>query len=303
MNKKSVLFILLILLNLPLLFATSSTDFEDGSSVVFLVDDFHSAMSNEISYDIKDYLTNRFLDCNLKNCESSISRQKWLLDSEINFNKNLDYLIIMPLSYYGLEKSLQSAVDKGINIIILENDVNFENATKILIPWQDAASDLLDYLASVEKNDAQFVEIQGNLMRTKSSNISTIFKDKLVSHNWSLYQIEENCPTRQLGFEKTLSFYRTSKEKESTYFFIHTMEASRGFLDARIIASQECSNLLSLDINNAIRKAILCDYCLAGVSYTRNYGERIISLMENEYMKNRTYYLNYEVVSKELLNE
>lgn len=303
MIKKSFLLIFLLLLNLPLLFATSTSDFTDGSSVVFLADNFHIAISNEISYDIKDYLSNRNLECDLFNCESNISRQKWLIDSEVSFNKNLKYLIIMPLSYYGFEKSLQSAVDKGIHIIILEDDINFANATKLLIPWKKATTSLLDYVSSSHTGVSTFVEIQGNLMKFKSSVISTEFKNKVQQNNWNIYGINENCASRQLGLEKTLSLYRATVDKQPTYFFVHTMEASRGFLDATLMTNQDYLTLLSLDINDAIKKSILSGYCYAGIYYKRNYGELIGSLIENDNKNNYTYYIHYQLVSKDLLNE
>lgn len=303
MIKKRILLILLMTLNISLLFATSTAGFTDGSSVVFLVDDFHSAISNEISYDINDHLSNRNLVCDLMNCESNISRQKWLIESEINLNENLEYLIIMPLSYYGLEKSLQKAVEKGIHIIILENNNNFDNATKLLIPWEDATTSLFDYVAQSNFNVSNFVEIQGNLMGGLSSSISTEFKKAIQKNDWNIGGIEENSPSRQQGFENTLAIYRASLDKTSTYYFIHTMEASRGFLDASILIDQDSIKLLSLDINAVIKKAILCDYCMAGISYMRNYGELISSIIETEDARNYTYYLDYKVVSKDLLYE
>ncbi len=303
MFKRGIAAIFLLLFNFTLLFATSTADFKDGGSVVFLVDDFHSSVSNEISYDIYNYLFERDLECDLINCESSISRQKWLVENEINLNDNLKYLIMMPLSYYGFERSLEMAASKGIHIIIVENDINYESAIKILVPWQKASNSLLSYVSSSDNDIKNFVELQGNLMGGNASSISTEFKKNVTKNNWKINRIQENCSSRQLGYEKTLSYYRTAVDKGQTFFFAHTMEASRGFLDASLMIDQDSLQLLSLDVNDAIKKSILCGYTTAGIYYERNYGERINQLIEDNNLANSIYYLDYELISKETLDE
>jgi hypothetical protein len=194
-------------------------------------------------------------------------------------------------------------VDKHIHLVILENDVHFDQCSKFLIPWQQATTSLLEYVAQKDLQASSFIEIQGNMLSGTSSAISTVLKQELQKHQWELHAIVEDCPTRSLGFKQALFFYRHVPLDDPSYYFIHTNEATRGFLDVKELSDAHPKKILSLDINDAIKKGIFCHLIVAGIDYHRNYGKRIISLLQDNIAKNQVSYLGYEVVSQESMNE
>ena len=250
-----------------------------NAEISLIIDDVLNENAEEIQYDIKKKLGENDISYVVKNGSGDISQQNILIQESID--EGVKFIVFIPLSYYGYEDVITQAVEHGIQVIVLEHDVNCnEEIIKIVPDRVNATKELLDNFSSkYEMNSV--LEVQCDT-RKSYSEISTTFKKHLTSIGVTDYKVIENVQNR-FDSQNKLQDYMYDKDANIDIIFAHTNEIAMGAIDLLTRTNDKKKKLICLESNDNVLKSIVTGHTLMCVDFDKAYGDKLISIYKSSF--------------------
>jgi ABC-type sugar transport system substrate-binding protein len=256
--------------------------------VVLSLPNQEAEMFVDLINDMKEKLNSDAFDFNYEASDDStgiqISKIQSLLIGEPN------YLIIYPVSIYGLETVINQAERSGTKVIIIGGEVNLKKESDILaivkpdyaLEGALCAQELYKSTGNTSKK-FRVLELQGKLASTQTRDRAKGFRDELMNYDYMEFiDVSENNENRNDGYIHTKEMI-DKYGKSIDGVFAHDDEIGLGAIDAFLEAEYDLSQLpiISIGGDEDIKDAISANQYYSSIESTLNYGENVVQIIRN----------------------
>jgi len=260
-----------------------------GCDVVLSVPNNESELFIDIINDMKEALSDVDLVLNYEASNDSVSIQ--ISKIEKFLEDKPDYMIIYPISIYGLEKVMKKANAIGTKIIIIGGDVNKKANAKVLarvmsnheLEGKLSAKELYRFFNNTS-NKLYILELQGKLGTTQTRDRAKGFRDQLLKYNnIELIDVSQNNINRNDAYTHTKEMIDEHGTAISG-IFVHDNEIGLGVIDAFIEADYDLSliPIVSIGGDEDVTATIYVKQNFSSIQSKLKYGEIIVDIIQDD---------------------